>query len=195
MKLYFVAKTQSSGFIGQLSIEEIVARLNANEITGSYVATESNGPSYSELVKRTDVLWEPVSKLAARTPLPEPGPGPGPGTPQALEERMFSSVGTRYRDAYLVARAVATIGAAVKFIGIGLGVLIVFAAVFIGSQSRSGDQFFVGGVLLGVIVAIPIYVLGVLVSAQAQVLKATLDAAVHTSPFLKKEDMARVMSL
>lgn len=104
-------------------------------------------------------------------------------------------VRNRYRDAYLVARATAAIGAVVKAVGIGLGCLIAIVAVIMGSQTGGGPQFFFGGLLLGVIVGIPIYVLGVLVSAHAQVLKATLDTAVHSSPFLTKDEMARVTSL
>ncbi len=189
MKRYLVAKTPTSGFISQLTIDEVIARLRANEIKGDYVATESTGPSFAELVKRTDVQWEPVSQLVARTHLPETS------APQIAEAQTFPNIGSRYGDAYLVARATATIGAAVKVIGVALGLLIVFVGVIAGSRDGGGAQFFIGGVLLGVTVAIPIFVLGVLVSAHGQVLKATLDTAVHSSPFLSKEDMARVMSL
>ncbi len=106
-----------------------------------------------------------------------------------------SSVMKRYSDAYLVARATTSIGVAVKTVGIGLGLLIVIAAVIFGSQATNTIQAFIGGFILGAVAAIPIYVLGVLVSAHGEVLKATLDSAVHSSPFLKKEDMAKVMSL
>jgi len=80
-------------------------------------------------------------------------------------------------------------------VAIGLGVLIALAAVVLGSAGGKGAEAFFAGLLLGAVAAIPIYILGVLVSAQGEVLKATLDTAVHGSPFLKKEDMARVMSL
>ena len=119
---------------------------------------------------------------------------PESATQQAVQEPSCSSVESRYRDAYLVSSAVAAIGAAVKIIGVVLGLLILLAGVISGMQSSSVAVTF-GGVLLGAVVAIPIFVLGVLVSAQAQVLKATLDTAVHSSPFLTKENMARVMSL
>jgi hypothetical protein len=101
----------------------------------------------------------------------------------------------RYQDAYLVASVTTTIGAMVKIFGIGLGLLVMLGAVIVGSQVDKTVQSFFGGALSGAVVAIPIYILGVLASALGQVLKATLDTAVHSSPFLKKEDMARVMSL
>ena len=45
-----------------------------------------------------------------------------------------------------------------------------------------------------VAVGVPIYALGILVSAAGQVLKATLDSAVHTSPFLDQNQMAQSMA-
>jgi len=63
------------------------------------------------------------------------------------------------------------------------------------ASSQNGILYFFAGLLLGVVVAVPIFVLGVLVAAQGQVLKATLDTAVHSSPFLTKEEMARVMGI
>jgi hypothetical protein len=101
---------------------------------------------------------------------------------------------TRYRDAYLIAKATDAIGSSVKAVGIGLGALIAIGALIVGGQNEHAAQFFMGGLVLGAVVAIPLYVLGVLVSAHAQVLKATLDTAVHSSPFLTKEEMASVMS-
>jgi hypothetical protein len=94
-----------------------------------------------------------------------------------------------------VARATTALGAVVKTIGILLGFLVLLAAMILSREVGNGLLLFVGGLLSGAVVGIPLYVLGVLVSAQGQVLKATLDTAVHGSPFLQKEDMARVMSL
>ena len=67
------------------------------------------------------------------------------------------------------------------------------ASIAVGAQG--GTQVGIAGFIIAFIVAIPIYVLGILVAAQGQILKATLDTAVTNSPFLKKEEMARVMSL
>lgn len=94
-----------------------------------------------------------------------------------------------------MARATTGIGSVVKFVGIGLGVLFWLALVIYGGQTGQTGQGFLGGLMVGAVVAIPLYVLGVLVSALGEVLKATLDTAVHGSPFLQQEDMAKVMSL
>jgi hypothetical protein len=120
-----------------------------------------------------------------------PGPEGRPGTPGDVK----AAASRRYQDAYLVARTTTGIGALVKVIGIALGVLILLALVIVGSQTDKVLQSFGAGLLAGAVVAVPLYVLGVLVSAVGQNLKATLDTAVHGSPFLMKEDMARIMSL
>ncbi|MEK6304553.1 MAG: hypothetical protein AABO41_28025 [Acidobacteriota bacterium] len=92
---------------------------------------------------------------------------------------------TRYRDAYLVARATATIGKVIK----GIGILVV--ALGLGSAGQ-----YLGGIgLLVALVGGLLYCAGVLVGAQGQVLLASLDTAVNSSPFLTNEDRARAMSL
>lgn len=101
----------------------------------------------------------------------------------------------RYRDAYLVARATVTIGSAVKAAGILFGILIALIGIVMGADSRGNPMLIVAGLLLGVIVAIPFYVLGILVAANGQILKANLDGAVHSSPFLNDQQKASVMSL
>lgn len=54
---------------------------------------------------------------------------------------------------------------------------------------------FVGGLIIGVIVAGAGFILGTLMSAQGQVLKATLDTAVYSCPFLVNEQRAEIMHL
>lgn len=58
-----------------------------------------------------------------------------------------------------------------------------------------GIALSVAGVALGSAIAMILYVFGTLASAQGQILKATLDTAVNTSPFLEAEDRTRIMSL
>lgn len=108
---------------------------------------------------------------------------------------ITTSLWGRYHDAYLVARATAAIGQIVKSIGVGLGIIIALGAVILATQTQQSAIVALGGVIAGAVVGIPLFVLGILVAAQGQVLKAALDNAVHTSPFLQKEDMARIMSL
>lgn len=104
------------------------------------------------------------------------------------------SIVKRYTDAYLVARTTTVIGEVIKVGGILVAALIVAGSWFMDSKIGAG---FVGyaGSILGAAVALVFYVLGVLVVAQGQILRATLDTAVNSSTQISKEDVARVLSL
>ena len=83
-----------------------------------------------------------------------------------------------------------------KVLGFILGGVIALVGLAAGNQGyQSNPILIVGGLMFGAVVAIPLFVLGVLVAAQGQVLKANLDEAVHTSPFLTDEQRASLMSL
>ncbi len=104
----------------------------------------------------------------------------------------------RYQDAYRVAAATVAIGAAVKVLAICLAGLCLIGAVAGASQSIANLSSLnaaplLVGLVAAVAVGVPLYALGILVSAAGQVLKATLDTAVHTSPFLDKAQMAQIM--
>ncbi len=102
---------------------------------------------------------------------------------------------TRCKDAYLVARAVTAIGKSVKYMGVVLGLIVIAAGYYIGTQMAGGLIDSVGGTVGVVVNAIPLYLLGILISSQGQVLKGSLDVAVHTSPFLGMKQEARVVWL
>jgi len=99
---------------------------------------------------------------------------------------------SRYTDAYLAARTITAFGAIVKGIAFVIGGGIFLVGLITSYQSW---QYIVGSIMLGVVIGIPIYVLGVLVSAQGQILKATLDTAVNSSPLLSADEMQQIMSL
>jgi hypothetical protein len=101
----------------------------------------------------------------------------------------------RYNDAYLVARTTIGIAGTIKTLGFVFGGTIALIGLSVGSQGHGNHIFQYGGLILGTVIAIPLYVLGVLIAAKGQVLKATLDEAVHTSPFLTNDQRASVMSL
>lgn len=81
----------------------------------------------------------------------------------------------------------------VKRAALILGACIALLALL--ALKQGSTLYAVGALLVAVVVTVPIYVLGILVAAQGQILKATLDTAVTSSPFLKTEEMAEVMSL
>lgn len=96
----------------------------------------------------------------------------------------------RYLDAYRVASGVVWIGDVVKGLGFVIGAVLVVGAV---TQFEGGARF--GGIVFGILVALAFWVGGVFTSAHGQLLRATLDTAVHSSPFLTDRERALAMSL
>jgi len=128
-------------------------------------------------------------------PFPEPGTIPAEASPATSSARPSKSgrrsVMSRYTDAYLIAHTITTVGATVKviaFVGGGGIALISLVASF-------DSKVYIGGIIFGAIGGILIYVLGILVASQGQILKATLDTAVNSSPLLTKDEMRQIMSL
>jgi len=105
--------------------------------------------------------------------------------------RSTSVVQRRYQDGYRVASTINGFGQTIKVGGCVLGVLIVIVVAASG-MSGSGAA---SGLLLAFMIAAIFFVIGVIVAAQGQLLKATLDTAVHTSPFLTDGLKAGIMSL
>ncbi|MBI1924717.1 hypothetical protein HYR99_10740 [Candidatus Poribacteria bacterium] len=110
----------------------------------------------------------------------------------ASESTQVQSLMKRYRDAYRLARVMVGFGNFIKGIGVMIAILIALG-VFIAANKA--DVMIWGGVLLALFVGLLFYILEVLVSAQGQILKASLDSAVNTSPFLTNEHRAKIMSL
>jgi hypothetical protein len=110
---------------------------------------------------------------------------------------------TRYRDAYLHAKTVNGIGATVKVIAFILGGLIALVGFISCAESANANSFGSGlGQLSGAItflmgagVGLLGFVFGVMVQSAGQHLKAQLDSAVNSSPFLTDAERAVVMSL
>jgi hypothetical protein len=102
------------------------------------------------------------------------------------------SLKNRYADAYLVAQAFNGTGQTVKLVGFVVAALVILCGLLVAS--KMGVVIGIAGLLFGVIVALPFYVLGVLVSAQGQILKATLDVAVHTSSIPSPEEIRNILA-
>jgi hypothetical protein len=116
----------------------------------------------------------------------------------------------RYKDGYLVSKAIETFGTLLKIGAVIAGAGIIFIGFVMGAVSAkaaSGNMlnpgngegafiaiFIVFGIIGAIVVAIG-WVLGVMVSAQGQILKANLDTAVNSSTFLTDMSKAEIMSL
>lgn len=129
---------------------------------------------------------------------------------KSLSTSLVSAAMKRYADGYRVARALNGFGATLKAIGLIGGVGFILLGLLLGQiaatqVSRSTFGLTDGAGLMmssiisfgitGAIFALIFWILGIWISAQGQVLKAHLDSAVYSSPFLSVMDKARVMSL
>lgn len=105
-----------------------------------------------------------------------------------------SHIVDRYTDAYRVGGAIVALGTAIQVIG---GVLA--GLVFVASRSSGNGPLGAEGLVVGIFLAVVIggvaWILGVIVKAQGQILRATLDTAVANSPFLTNQERAEAMGL
>ena len=119
-----------------------------------------------------------------------------PVTPsdKIVQNAVSDKVTKRYRDAYLVAQTVNGFGGMIKGLGIILAIVIILPSGMAYQQSEY-RPFAVFGVVMGIFIGILLYLLGVIVSAQGQILKASLDSAVNSSPFLTNVQKGKAMLL
>ena len=101
----------------------------------------------------------------------------------------------RYQDGYRVAKLVNAFGQTCKTVGLVLGGLILLGCAMAASESSFGAVIGPIGLVLGPIVGFAGWATGVIISALGQMVKATLDTAVNSSPFLSNEERKEVMSL
>jgi hypothetical protein len=119
-------------------------------------------------------------------------------TPQAAPAE--NGMVTRYQDGYRVGKFVDTVGSMCKGIGVILALIGgVTGLSLANSHPQFGNANFseFGIIILvaGVIIGLSFWVVGVLISAQGQLLKAVLDTAVNSSPFITDAQRREVMSL
>lgn len=102
----------------------------------------------------------------------------------------------RYRESYRVAELATGLGTTVKALGWVVGALTliygVMASLYVFGPLRYVFAF--GGFIAAALVVLAFYVLGTVVAAVGETLRATADTAVNTSPFLSNEQKAYVMS-
>src|ERR1044072_4183701 len=106
------------------------------------------------------------------------------------------SVMKRYRDAYHIAKLTDMAGHIFKAIGALMAILtlIIFGLALKTDFLERGYAALVGLFFAGVVFLL-FLAAGLVISAQGQNLKANLDCAANSSPFLTSEQKAEVMSL
>lgn len=111
-------------------------------------------------------------------------------------------LGTRYRDAYRIAEFVDAKGQSYKAIGVVVGLIGAFGLMLClaNLESVNGIQALsvVGiGLAFSLVLiggSLRLFASGVALAAQGQMMMATLDTAVHTSPFFTRAQMLALLS-
>jgi hypothetical protein len=165
------------GTVSILSEDQITMGWKAGEIAGDWQVQW-----LGDTQRRT---------VAEQLGMPVPSGSPG---------LAFAALTSRYSDAYRVAATAVVIGATLKILAVCAGGLALIVSMLPVSRAIAGagsadSTALLIGLVAAVLVGVPLYALGILVSAHGQVLKATLDTAVNTSPFLANEQKANILSL
>lgn len=195
MKIW-LRKPGTTDFLGPFTREEAQTQLVAGTIAADYEVLEATGQTFGALKRSPD--WAPLSSVFSIEEIASARESSVVAHPAASTMQAGSpapKVMSRYRDAYLVARTIVSVGGIIKGIGIFLAIVIALGAFVFATQGEGNWMVGLGGILVGSIVGVPLYVLGILVAAQGQILKATLDEAVNGSPFLSNDQKAETMSL
>lgn len=101
----------------------------------------------------------------------------------------------RYKNAYLVARIITIAGVVINLLGgvaiFALPVMHEAHGIMRAMDKGFAEVLFVFGYMWGFMLVVA----GVLVTAQGRILRANLDSAVNSSPFLTNDIRAELLSL
>ena len=141
---------------------------------------------------------QPQASMPAATPARPPVTGGEPQFRLLSDEPKGGAparkkASDRYTDAYVVANAIIATGKIVKVIGVVLAVA--GALVAIVGYSSNPIPFWIFPLLLGFVVGLGLWIAGVFITAQGQLLRALLDTAVNTSPLFSNSDKERIMGI
>jgi hypothetical protein len=121
-------------------------------------------------------------------------------------ERVIQEISKRYSDGYRVAVFIIGLGTAVKVLGIVLGVFlagtgVLLPALRLGPVSMLHQQasnvalgVMITGFFAGGIAWFLLFVGGVFISAQGQMVRASLDAAVNSSPIFSLRQKVQILT-
>jgi hypothetical protein len=98
----------------------------------------------------------------------------------------------RYRDGYRIAGSIDGLGSVIKVVALLFGGLLALAGLAYFGESKEVSFVLV---LMGILTGGIGYVLGILVQAAGQLMKALFDVAVSGSHFLTDDQRAKVMGL
>jgi hypothetical protein len=104
-----------------------------------------------------------------------------------MSDAALEIVTKRYRDAYLLASGIVSVGGVLKVLAFIAAVIIFLGGVMVSGQTGS-TAVVIAFLAWAALVGAGIYICGMLVAALGQLQLATLDVAVNSSPILSVAD-------
>lgn len=165
---------------------------NSIEAEKEAAPTSGTDPITAGPVNNTQPVTEPIMREVAAATMNLKADSTERLGPPAQAAAMMK----RYEGAYRVARLTNVAGHLLKAAAVflGLGALVVFGFGIKADYLERGFAAIVALLAAGAVFLL-FFAAGLVVSAQGQSLKANLDSAVHSSPFLNGEQKAKVMSV
>lgn len=185
------------GSLRNLSEDELTIGWNTGEIPGNWTVQRPGETGWRTVAAQLGV---PDDSLPSPTTAADGSPVvSGSFPPSSAGPSLWPGIASRYTDAYRVAFATVTIGGTIKVLAIVAGGLaLIIPMMGVSSVLASGGSGNAAALLVALVAAlavgVPLYALGILVTAHGQVLKATLDTAVNTSPLLDNEQKAGIIA-
>lgn len=154
--------------------------------------------------------WTPPAQVSSPEPSwapPAQAPAPQPAAQAAFamgqpSDFRSANVSRRYKDSYRVAGVIVGLSKVLKVIGIVVAALCLLGSIISFSALPSIEG---GGMMKAIVLGYGIFgaifswlvfwLWGVVIGALGQLLRANLDEAVHTSPFLNDDQRAEVMGV
>lgn len=171
---------------GTFTLDEIRSGLRKGDLDQHWLAKEQG---QSEWVRLGDLEGGILASIQPEKTAEVPSTD---GSPESRGSGF--PVVARYRDAYRVGAALVGLGNAIKVVGAILAGIIGLGSLSYGNGPFGGGAV-VAGIFLAAIVGVLFWVCGVIVAAQGQILRATLDNAVASSHFLTDLERADAMGL
>ena len=161
--------------------------MNSAEQTWRGKTDDEIAEAARQLSDYTDEAERLIRSELQRRGMTEPPPTPRVG-------ESTSPFVNRYRDAYRVGSALVGLGSSLKIIGLVLAAAILLASFNLRGGALGSGALYAGAFFAAVLGAL-FWVSGVVVAAQGQILRAALDTAVATSPFLTHPERTDAMGL
>jgi hypothetical protein len=178
------------GTLSTVTEDQLTIGWNAGEIAGDWQVQRPGESQWRTVAEQLGIEIPSGQVASAETSAPSTGSRSLP----------FAALRSRYRDAYRMATGAVVIGGTLKIMAVCAGGFVLIMSMLpvsraIAVTGGADTTALLIGLVAAVLVGVPLYALGILVSAHGQMLKATLDTAVNTSPLLENDQKASIMSL